>query len=105
MANSKGNVSKIHDFAIDTQKSSTPNHVTMRSLLSCLSLAVLLSQAQALYFYIDGPTQKCFFEELPKDTLVVGMENVERDKLDAISNGCEQVTTRLHNGMIKHEAT
>lgn len=38
------------------------------------SLALLWSQAQALYFYIDGPTQKCFFEELPKDTLVVGKE-------------------------------
>lgn len=36
-------------------------------------LALLASQAQALYFYIDGPSQKCFFEELPKDTLVVGM--------------------------------
>jgi hypothetical protein len=35
--------------------------------------ALLASQAQALYFYIDGPSQKCFFEELPKDTLVVGM--------------------------------
>ncbi|KAM0711672.1 hypothetical protein Q7P35_001039 [Cladosporium inversicolor] len=35
-------------------------------------LALLASQAQALYFYIDGPSQKCFFEELPKDTLVVG---------------------------------
>lgn len=28
--------------------------------------------ASALYFYIDGSTPKCFFEELPKDTLVVG---------------------------------
>jgi len=37
-------------------------------------LALLASQAQALYFYIDGPSQKCFFEELPKDTLVVGMD-------------------------------
>lgn len=36
-------------------------------------LALLASQAQALYFYIDGPSQKCFFEELPKDTLFVGM--------------------------------
>ena len=36
-------------------------------------LALLATQAQALYFYIDGPSQKCFFEELPKDTLVVGM--------------------------------
>jgi hypothetical protein len=26
-------------------------------------LALLASQAQALYFYIDGPSQKCFFEE------------------------------------------
>lgn len=41
----------------------------MRSLLPLLSLSGL---AQALYFYIDGATPKCFFEELPKDTLVVG---------------------------------
>ncbi|KAK4575223.1 emp24p/erv25p- protein [Recurvomyces mirabilis] len=44
----------------------------MWSSLSLLSLAALLVPSQALYFYIDGPTQKCFFEELPKDTLVVG---------------------------------
>lgn len=42
----------------------------MRSIFS--SVALFLSCAEALYFYIDGPTQKCFFEELPKDTLVVG---------------------------------
>jgi hypothetical protein len=35
-------------------------------------LALLIAQTRALYFYIDGPTQKCFFEDLPKDTLVVG---------------------------------
>lgn len=45
----------------------------MWSLMSWLGLALLCSHAHALYFYIDGPTQKCFFEELPKDTLVVGM--------------------------------
>ncbi|EMC97657.1 hypothetical protein BAUCODRAFT_33380 [Baudoinia panamericana UAMH 10762] len=44
----------------------------MWSIPRLLSLAALLVQTQALYFYIDGPTQKCFFEELPKDTLVVG---------------------------------
>lgn len=44
----------------------------MISLIPFFSLALLFSQARALYFYIDGPTQKCFFEELPKDTLVVG---------------------------------
>jgi hypothetical protein len=31
-----------------------------------------VAAAQALYFYIDGGTPKCFYEELPKDTLVVG---------------------------------
>ncbi|KAL1302261.1 hypothetical protein AAFC00_002682 [Neodothiora populina] len=41
-------------------------------IFSVFALATLLLPANALYFYIDGPTQKCFFEELPKDTLVVG---------------------------------
>lgn len=44
----------------------------MKSFSGMLSLLALAIQAEALYFYIDGPTQKCFFEELPKDTLVVG---------------------------------
>ena len=42
-----------------------------------LILALILQcvrPAQALYFYIDpsSSTPKCFYEELPKDTLVVG---------------------------------
>ncbi|KAL9080524.1 MAG: hypothetical protein Q9159_007591 [Coniocarpon cinnabarinum] len=39
------------------------------------TLAMLLVAAiptQALYFYMDGSTPRCFHEELPKDTLVVG---------------------------------
>ncbi|TKA27170.1 hypothetical protein B0A50_04507 [Salinomyces thailandicus] len=45
----------------------------IRLFPALISLVLLLCHhAQALYFYIDGPTQKCFFEELPKDTLVVG---------------------------------
>ena len=32
----------------------------------------LASTAQALYLFIDGATQKCFYEELPKGTLVSG---------------------------------
>jgi hypothetical protein len=58
----------------------------MRSLWNCLGLASLLSQAQALYFYIDGPSQKCFFEELPKDTLVVG------EHMQSLSVPKEQLT-------------
>lgn len=38
-----------------------------------LLLAVALAlPTQALHFYLDGAVQKCFYEELPKDTLVVG---------------------------------
>lgn len=46
----------------------------MRSFLPLLALS---SVAQALYFYVDGTTPKCFFEELPKDTLVVGHYTAE----------------------------
>ncbi|KAK4152119.1 emp24/gp25L/p24 family/GOLD-domain-containing protein [Chaetomidium leptoderma] len=46
----------------------------MRSFLPLLSLA---SMAQALYFFVDVTTPKCFFEELPKDTLVVGHYTAE----------------------------
>ncbi|KAK0514781.1 hypothetical protein JMJ35_003398 [Cladonia borealis] len=44
------------------------------SYLAILLLAFNLSlPTQALYFYLDGgSTPKCFYEELPKDTLVVG---------------------------------
>ncbi|KAI1171485.1 emp24/gp25L/p24 family/GOLD [Nemania sp. FL0916] len=41
----------------------------MRSILPLLALSPV---AQALYFFIDGTQPKCFYEELPKDTLVVG---------------------------------
>ncbi|KAI1085323.1 emp24/gp25L/p24 family/GOLD-domain-containing protein [Whalleya microplaca] len=40
-------------------------------------LLMLSSVAQALYFFMDGSTSKCFFEELPKDTLVVGHYHAE----------------------------
>ncbi|KAF2840581.1 hypothetical protein M501DRAFT_990558 [Patellaria atrata CBS 101060] len=44
----------------------------MRSALFAAAVASLLLPAQALYFYMDATSPKCFFEELPKDTLVVG---------------------------------
>lgn len=46
----------------------------MRALLPLLSL---LSLASALHFYVDGSAPKCFFEDLPKDTLVVGNYSAE----------------------------
>lgn len=46
----------------------------MRPFLPLLTLSTV---AQALYFYIDGHAPKCFYEELPKDTLVVGHYSAE----------------------------
>lgn len=59
-----------------------PNWPRMRTLLPLLSLAAM---ARALYFYIDVTSPKCFFEELPKDTLVVGHYKAEEwnDRLNA----------------------
>lgn len=45
------------------------------SLFSLLVIALnLILPSQALYFYLDGASAspKCFYEELPKDTLVSG---------------------------------
>ena len=44
----------------------------LSNLLTLLLCSLLILPTQALYFYIDGTTPKCFYEELPKDTLVVG---------------------------------
>jgi len=46
----------------------------MKALLSLLSFGAV---AQALHFFIDGTSPKCFYEELPKDTLVVGHYTAE----------------------------
>lgn len=37
----------------------------------------LILPSNAVYFYMDGRQTKCFFEELPKDTLVVGNYKTE----------------------------
>ncbi|KAF2127253.1 hypothetical protein P153DRAFT_368568 [Dothidotthia symphoricarpi CBS 119687] len=44
---------------------------------SVLLAAALAIPTQALHFFMDGAVQKCFFEELPKDTLVVGHYHIE----------------------------
>jgi hypothetical protein len=62
----------------------------MRSFLSLLPLSGLLIPVQSLYFFIDGTTPKCFYEELPKDTIVVGHYSAEEFNAD-------------HNGYVKSE--
>ncbi|KAK3045068.1 hypothetical protein LTS18_014648, partial [Coniosporium uncinatum] len=43
-----------------------------QSMMLLFLLALIVIPSQALYFYMDGSQAKCFFEDLPKDTLVVG---------------------------------
>ncbi|KAJ1022759.1 hypothetical protein NDA18_005093 [Ustilago nuda] len=41
-------------------------------LLLLISLLLAVRSASALYFYLEPDTPKCFLEELPNDTVVVG---------------------------------
>ncbi|OQE06031.1 hypothetical protein PENVUL_c020G01968 [Penicillium vulpinum] len=49
----------------------------LASALTLLSLFSLLLPTNALYFYMEGRQTKCFFEDLPKDTLVAGRYETE----------------------------
>ncbi|KAI9930895.1 emp24p/erv25p- protein [Aspergillus wentii] len=49
----------------------------LSSALAVFAFFTLAIPANALYFYMDGQQTKCFFEELPKDTLVVGHYSTE----------------------------
>lgn len=44
----------------------------LSSALAVCAILCLAVPANALYFYMDGRQTKCFYEDLPKDTLVVG---------------------------------
>ena len=69
--------------------------------LSLVLLLLFTSASHALYFYLDSMTPKCFFEELPKDTLVVGKLTLEafnirvlaRDK-DILLMPCRKLQSR-----------
>ncbi|KAJ5105469.1 hypothetical protein NUU61_002816, partial [Penicillium alfredii] len=64
----------IDCFAMALSRASTPSWLSALTLLSLLSLLV---PANALYFYMDGRETKCFYEDLPKDTLVAGSFETE----------------------------
>ena len=41
--------------------------------IALLVLLSILPSVFGLYFYLEGSEQKCFLEELPKETLVTGI--------------------------------
>ncbi|TPX34575.1 hypothetical protein SmJEL517_g02871 [Synchytrium microbalum] len=44
----------------------------MRTLIQCLLVLAIVSQCSSLYFYLEGGESKCFIEELPMQTVVLG---------------------------------
>lgn len=72
---SRSNETDLIDFLIvqsSTMAFSSPSSSWLASALTLLSFFSLLLPANALYFYMEGRHTKCFFEDLPKDTLVAG---------------------------------
>ena len=57
---------------MDRLRSQQPHGLRLAWLL-CL-VGCLLIPVNGLYFYLDSTEPKCFFEDLPKDTLVVGAQ-------------------------------
>ncbi|KAF9577386.1 emp24p/erv25p- protein [Lunasporangiospora selenospora] len=48
-----------------------------RWMISLVLLLTILPSVFGLYFYLEGSEQKCFTEELPKETIVIGKYNAE----------------------------
>ena len=46
----------------------------MMAMMMLLMTTLFALPTNALYFFMNGNAAKCFYEELPKDTLVVGKE-------------------------------
>jgi len=49
-----------------------------------LLLSSFIIPAQAVYFFIENASPKCFYEELPKDTLVVGLSPCSPSPLSTV---------------------
>ncbi|KAI8984630.1 emp24/gp25L/p24 family/GOLD-domain-containing protein [Mycotypha africana] len=45
---------------------------------SLFLLLAFIAQTQALYFYLEGSEKKCFVEDLPKETMVIGIYKSEQ---------------------------
>lgn len=53
---------------------------TTRWSIALLVLLSILPSVFGLYFYLEGSEQKCFTEELPKETVVTGKGIIARSR-------------------------
>lgn len=49
--------------------------LTKPMILSLISLLIIADSANALYFHIGETERKCFIEEIPDETNVIGNKN------------------------------
>jgi len=74
---------------------SRPGQLWLASFFALVTM--LATQVRALHFYIEDRQPKCFFEELPKDTLVVGHYKTEvlspQTGLFAVDAGLNMIIT------------
>lgn len=60
----------------------------MKAVVSCAGLLLLfawLSPSQALYFHIGETEKKCFIEEIPDETMVIGTSIVQSALCDRLA--------------------
>jgi len=60
----------------------------MKAMVSCAGLLLLfawLSPSQALYFHIGETEKKCFIEEIPDETMVIGTSIVKSALCDRLA--------------------
>lgn len=76
----------------------------LAATLALFSFFSMLIPANALYFYVDGRQTKCFFEDLPKDTLVAGMKYqfAFPQKLNACHLAAELILSLWMNRQVRH---
>ncbi|KAL1924780.1 uncharacterized protein VTP21DRAFT_4434 [Calcarisporiella thermophila] len=53
------------------------NYSSFCAFYASLLFFLLFHSVHALYFYLEGTEIKCFYEDLPKDTMVVGKYKIE----------------------------
>lgn len=83
--------------------------LTIFTILSTLSLCLFFGLIQtspvaALYFYLPAGESKCFLEELPNHTIVVGQSDELASLVESSYMG-KQAITKLKNGQKTRTST
>jgi hypothetical protein len=67
--------------------------VTMKSLLALLLLSIVVNINAQIYFILEEGQVRCFLEEVPKDTLVIGRYRTEEEGTGMARSGIKVTVT------------